>query len=133
VAKPLLLSSPFAVCESGGKVVDSSGSFTLAAYSEEKTENGGASRLFVVPSVYIAATDALVNREYQNRNFIYALLGEFFGTGEQLYGCNAVLYDTDTLENLTMGTARLYTALIMAVPVIVAAVGTVIIIRRKNR
>ena len=44
-----------------------------------------------------------------------------------------MLYDTATLENLVMGTARIYTAVIMAFPVAIAAVGAVVIIRRKNR
>ena len=44
-----------------------------------------------------------------------------------------ILYDTETLENLTMGTAKIYTALIMLIPAAAALVGAVILIRRKNR
>jgi hypothetical protein len=48
------------------------------------------------------------------------------------YGCNTVYYNTEVLENLTMGKARLYTALIMAVPTALVAVGAVVVTRRKN-
>jgi hypothetical protein len=49
------------------------------------------------------------------------------------YGCRSVIYNEQILENLTMGEARTYTAFILAIPVIIAIVGAVILIRRKNR
>ena len=42
-------------------------------------------------------------------------------------------YTAPILENLTMGKARLYTAIILAIPAALAVVGTITIIRRKNR
>jgi LPXTG-motif cell wall-anchored protein len=32
-----------------------------------------------------------------------------------------------------MGTAKIYTALLLAIPVLISAVGAILIIRRKNR
>ena len=49
------------------------------------------------------------------------------------YGCKPVIYSSSTLENLTMGMARLYTAITLAIPLAIAAVGTVVIVRRRNR
>ncbi len=127
-AKPLLVTSSASVLEAGGATVSREGSYCVAAYSES-----GNSKIFVVPSIYIAASDSLITSGYSNKDFLYSVFEDFFGADNMPYGCNAVLYDTQMLENLTMGTAKLYTALIMLVPVAVAAVGAVIIVRRKNR
>lgn len=131
-AKPILISSPSSVCEAGGKTVSSLGSYTVAAYSEIENE-GVSSRIFVIPSIYLSASDALVSRGYSNKDFTYALFEELFGAEGLPYGCRAIVYDTNTLENLTMGTAKIYTALILLVPFAVAVAGAVILIRRKNR
>ena len=86
-----------------------------------------------MPSVYLAANDALSKGGYANRDFLYALLDHAYGVDNLPYGC-APVYRRDTvLENLTMRTARIYTTLILTVPVCVAAVGLVIVTRRKNR
>ncbi len=127
-AKPLLTSSEASVLEADGATVSRGGSYCVAAYSE-----AGNSKIFVVPSIYITASDSLITSGYSNKDFLYSLFQDFFGAGVMPYGCKAVLYDTQILENLTMGTAKLYTAVIMFVPVAVAATGAVIIVRRKNR
>ncbi len=132
-AKPLLVSSPSSVVQAGGATVDSSGSYTLAAYSEMAASDGKQSKVFVVPSIYLAVSDSLVSRGYSNKDFTYALFEEFFGSDTPPYGCHAVIADETTLQNLTMGTAKLYTALICAIPVLLAVFGAVIIIKRKNR
>ena len=56
-----------------------------------------------------------------------------FDGGDMPYGCTPVVYDTEILENLTLGTKILYTAMIMAVPAAIAIVGAVIVVRRRNR
>ena len=131
-AKPLLVSSSSAVLEAGGQTVSPSGSYCIAAYSEVTSE-GGTAKVFVIPSVYLAVSDSLITNGYSNKNFIYSLLDEFFGAENLPYGCNTVLYDTQMLENLTMGTARLYTAIILLVPAAIAVAGVFVIVRRKNR
>lgn len=131
-AKPLLITSSAAVIEAGGETVSSEGPFCVAAYAEIASERSTA-KIFVIPSIYLAVSDSLVTDGYSNKDFVYSLLDEFFGAENLPYGCKPVLYDTQMLENLTMGTARLYTALVMLVPAAVAAVGVVVILRRKTR
>ena len=49
------------------------------------------------------------------------------------HGCNFVTYVSDEVQNLTMGAAKIYTALLLAIPCVLAIVGAVVLIRRKNR
>jgi hypothetical protein len=49
------------------------------------------------------------------------------------YGTNSIVYDDSVLENLTMGTAKTITALLLAIPCVIAVAGAVVLIRRKNR
>ncbi len=132
-AQPLLRSSASAVCQAGGATVDSEGAYAVAAYSEVENKDGSSAKLVVVPSVYLTATDAIVTNGYSNKDFLYSLFDVFYGHGRMPYGCRSVVYDNDVLENLTMGEARLYTALLIAIPVIIAGVGVFITVRRKNR
>ena len=127
-AKPLLISSSASVCEADGKTTSTDGKYCVAAYNDI-----GEGRVMVVPSIYISVADALITNGYANKEFLFASFEYLFGAKGMPYGCRAVLYDTQTLENLTMGTARLYTAIILAIPTAIAVVGSVIIIRRKNR
>ncbi len=128
-AKPILLTSSASSLEAGGKTVDTEGRYCVGAYS--KSENRGT--VFVVPSAYIAASDSLITEGYSNKEMLFALSETLFGAKNLPYGCKIVGYDTQTLENLTMGAATVYTVLFMSIPFAIAVVGTVIIIRRKNR
>ena len=132
-AKPLLVSSSSAELESGGKTVSSSGDYVVAAYSEAATESGDSTRIFVVPSIYFAASDALTATNYSNKDFVYSLFEDFYGAEGMPYGCKPIFYDSQILENLTMGTAKIYTAIAMLIPAAIAVVGTVVLIKRKNR
>ena len=132
-AQPVLVSSRSAIAQAGGETVNNAAPFVLAACSELPNDGGKSARLFFLPSVYLTAEDAVVTEGYSNKDFIYSVFGEYFECGDMPYGTRSVLYDTQKLENLTMGEARLYTALIMAVPAVILAVGAVILIRRKNR
>ena len=132
-AKPLLKSSASSELEAHGVTVDRGGNYTIAAYSDVTLESGESAKVFVVPSIYLAVSDALVSREYSNKDFIYALFDEYFESGTAIYGCNDVLYDTATLENLTMKSARIYTVIIMAIPTALAITGVAVIVRRRQR
>lgn len=132
-AKPILISSSASVLEAGGKTVSSTGGYCMAACSEVVGESGNTAKVFVIPSVYLAVSDALVSREYSNKDFIYSVFENLFGDKNLPYGCRAVMYNTQVLENLTMGTARVYTVLVMLIPVAIAITGSVILIKRKNR
>lgn len=131
-ARPLLISSPSSVLEAAGDTVSTSGKYCVGAYSEIKTDKA-TSRVFVIPSIYLAVSDSLVSSGYSNKDFIYALLDDFYGADNMPYGCRAVIYDDQVLQNLTMGTARIYTAIVMAVPAALVAVCVFVTVRRKNR
>lgn len=131
-AEPVLLSSSASVLEANGKTIDSKGEYIIAATSKLAAEDGKEAKVFIVPSIYLTASDALVSQGYSNKDFVYALLEKHFESGAAPYGCNDVLYETDTLENLTMRSARIYTAIIMAVPVVLAVTGIIIIVKRRH-
>lgn len=133
-AKPILVSSSSSVTEAGGNTVSSDGRYTIAAYSSLKNSDGAEdARLFVVPSVYLAAADAMITNGYSNKDFLYSLFDVFYRAGNMPYGSGSVVYNDGILENLTMSTARLYTLIMVAIPAAVAVLGAVILIRRKNR
>ena len=81
----------------------------------------------------MTVSDALNASRYSNRDFFYATFEHLYGAEGMPYGCKAVMYSNSTLENLTMGAARLYTIIAMSIPLAIALVGTVIIVRRRNR
>ena len=131
-AQPVLVTSSSADAIVEGDTVTGSEEFAVAALSERNV-NGVASKVFVTAGVYLTASDAVVSDSYANRGFTYALFDTVFSATAAPYGCRTVPYETGRLEDLTMGTARIYTVLIMAVPVALAVVGAVINKRRKNR
>ena len=131
-AKPLLLSSSVSVLEADGETKSRGGSYCVAAYSERSID-GKTARIFVVPSIYLAVSDSLISNGYSNKDFLYSLIEDFYGGGRMPYGCQPILYDNQTLQNLKMGTAKIYTAVIMTVPVAILVCGAVILVKRKNR
>jgi len=68
-----------------------------------------------------------------NRDFIYAVFDSVFDSNNAPYGCAPIHFNTQTLENLTMRTARIYTVIIMMIPAALAALGFVVVRKRKNR
>ena len=131
-AKPVLISSSSSVAEAGGVTVDRNGSYCIAAYTEREVE-GNKYSVMVMPSIYVAVSDSLVTRGYANKDYIFSIFDNLYGSDSMPYGCNAVLIDTTTLENLTMGAAKLYTAALLAIPALIGVVGAVVIVRRKNK
>ncbi len=132
-AQPLLISSAASTLSASGNTVSASGSYCVGAYSSLDEENGKSSKVFVVPSIYLAAADALVSNGYSNKDFVYSLLEELYGASGMPYGTNQVVFDDATLQNLTMGAAKLYTALTMVIPAALVVVCVVITVRRRNR
>lgn len=132
-AKPLLKSSASSVLESNGKTVSTSGEYVVAAYSENEAKNGKTSRIFVMPTIYAAVSDTLTANHYSNKDFLYSLMEDFYGADGIPYGCKPIFYDSQILENLTMRTAGIYTAVALSVPVAIAVTGAIVLIRRKNR
>lgn len=132
-AEPLLITSPSAELYAGGSRVGEKSTYCLSAVSTYENEDGEVGSIVVAPSVYITATDSLTSGGYANREFVYAMLDQVFGTDRPPYGCNTVFYTEDVLENLTMGTARVYAVLLMMIPVAITVVGAFVTVRRKNR
>ena len=133
LAEPILVSSGASSLYEGDKRVGDDGNYCLGALAKKKNDEGAESKIFVLSSVYITANDALYQKGYSNRDFLYSVFDNVFGMEDVPYGC-APVYRRDTvLENLTMKSARIYTVCILAIPVALAAVGAVITIKRKNR
>ena len=132
-ARPILVSSSASAVYEGEDRVGSEGGYCVAALSSFETENGKTSNIFVLPSVYISANDALSKKGYANRDFLYSVFDNVFGMSDVPYGCTPVYRRDAVLENLTMKAARTYTALVLSIPAVIAVCGAVIVIKRKNR
>ena len=132
-AQPLLVSGMTSSTYAGGEKTDGNGGYAVAAYSKQTHESGKTSTVFVIPTAYITASDAFLSDSYSNKDFLYSTLEVLFGSNPAPRGCNQIIYNTGILENLTMGKAKLYTAIILAIPAALAVVGFITIRRRKNR
>ena len=132
-AKPLLVTSSSSECYANGRVTDSEGGYSVAAYSELVSDTGRTAEMFFIPSVFLTATDAMVTNGYGNKDFVYSLFEVAYGVSDMPYGTNCIVYDSGVLENLTMGTAKTITVVLLAIPAAIAVVGAVVLIRRKNR
>lgn len=132
-AEALLLSSPTATLEAGGKTVDREGSYALIGYGERERD-GETSRVVVIPSIYLTESSAMISNAYANRDFLYALLDTMDEDAQTMpYHCRMSIVTQTALENLTVGTARLFLALTLLLPVALAVTGTVVLLRRKYR
>lgn len=132
-AEALLVSSENSVAMRGESRADSDGTYAVAAYSEREEENGAHSRVFVVSSVLLTNADVLIANGYSNKEFIYSLLEVAFDGEVGIYGTRRIVFDNTIVEGLTQKTAGIYTAILIAIPVLLAAVGAVVCIRRRNR
>ena len=132
-AEGILYASSTASLVTAGKTSDTGGGYCAAAVATVENREGEDGKIFVIPSVFLTSGDLLSAKGYSNRDFVYALFAECMGAKTTPYGCNSVVYDTTTLENLTMGAARTYTAILFAIPLSLSVWGAVVIIRRRNR
>ena len=132
-AEALLTSSSGARIMSGGEITDRSGSYAVAAYSSHDEGNGKTSEVFVIPSVLMTNSDILLSAGYSNRNFVYALLEEIYDADTAIYGARSVIYESGAVENLTQRMATVYTVILVSLPVVLVALGAVVVIRRKRR
>ncbi len=126
---PVLTASPTSGAYYNGEMVDSSGNYTLAATS--RGENGGG--IFVVSSVYLTAYDAMTTNEYGNRDLLLLMLNRLSGR-EVPMGCSYLIFSPTTLEDLTMGEARLWAAFVcVLVPLGIVTAGGIVLLRRRGR
>lgn len=129
---PLLVTSSSAVTEAGGGRIDGQGSYIVAAVAEARGE-GTTGHIFVSPSIYLSASDALTSSKYANRDFLFAVFETYFGAGKMPYGTTLFNLSDNLLENLTMQTAKIYTVIIAAIPTALCIFAVVYLRRRKNR
>lgn len=133
-AEAIFTTSPASSTYAGGEKTSSLGNYCVGAVAKTKSsDNSKEGNIFVIPTVYLTANDALTTSGYANRDFLYAMFDYVFDAESLPYGCAPVYLNSQTLENLTMKTARLYTFFILLIPVIIAAVGAVVVIKRKHR
>lgn len=132
-AEPILLSSATAETYKNGVLTGSGGSYPVFAVSRAEVAGGKRASLFLSSGVYLLANDILNSGTYSNRAVVLASLEIALGVPTPV-GCQILPIGNERLEDLTMGTARLYASLLsVALPLAVAAVGTFIIVRRKIR
>lgn len=129
---PLLVTSPSAVTEAGGERVGEAGVYTVAAVAAVEGRDG-VGHIFVTPTLYLAASDALTSSHYENRDFFYYLFDEYFGLDHLPYGMTPVNLTVDLLENMTMQTARRITLVLALIPTALAVFAVLHLTRRKRR
>ncbi len=133
-AKPLLVTSGSASTYAGDMETDNKGNYCIGATAKYIDEYGKeCGNIVMMPTIYLTANDALFARGYSNRNFLYSLTDNKFGADDVPQGCKMIYFNTGVLQNLTTKMMRVYTVLVFTVPVILAAVGAVVVIKRKNR
>ncbi len=128
----ILTSSPTARLFREGQEVDNTGSYPVLARSVYTGEGEGGS-IILSSGAYFMANDALLSSSYANRTVLFALLEEAGAPAAPL-GTSILSINSILLEGLTMKAARLYTVLLAVVlPLLVAAVGILVLSRRKFR
>lgn len=132
-ATELLVSSSSATTLANGVTTDTEGDYCLAATATVVNDGGDNANIIVLATSYITATDAIVSDGYSNKDFVYAVFDELFSAELPPYGCKSIVFETDNLQGLTMGSARAFTVIAIVIPVIIAAIGAVVVIKRKRR
>ena len=132
-ATSILLSSPSSQSYQNGELKSDAGSFPVLAVAEAPLADGKSATVFLASSVYFLANDVMNSAIYANRDVVLASMEAASGNPAPV-GCRVLSIDNSRLEDLTMGTARLYTLLVaVAVPLAVSAVGVFVVVRRKIR
>lgn len=129
---PIVISESSAREYSKGELVSETGGYTLMAMATRPVGRDEA-KIFLASSSMVTAYDAIQTTKYLNEDLVYAVF-EQFGRSNIPMGISPLMIDSSIIENLTMGEARLYTAILAAViPLALATTCVVIMIRRKNR
>ncbi len=128
-ARELFVSSSSSSLFANDSVISDSGNYTLGAYSENA--NGG--KVFALSTVYFTASDAIVSGGYANADIVFGVFESVFGDSDLPFGTSAITFISGMLDNLPRWQADIYTAIIMAIPLAIAALGAAVHIRRKHR
>lgn len=131
-AEPLLVTTNEASAVRDGATV-AAGQLVVAAASTLQRESGESATVVVIPSVLLTNADLLSANGYSNKEFVYSLFEECFGSLNSVYGAKSVMFDAGIVENLTQRESIIYTVALLLIPTIIAITGAVMIIRRKNR
>ncbi len=125
----LLRSYAGAEAWAGGRAVDRTAEgYNLVTLTEDTAT--GASVL-VCASTEFANEDSLQSGVYANGTFLLTAM-EAMGKDEVPIGLTTKPFSDDTIHTMTTATARTVTILLVAIPVlVVAAVGLIVLIRRK--
>ena len=132
-AEAMLKSSSTSSTMLAGSAADDGGEYAVAAYSSRDEGEGARSEVFVIPSVLMTNSDILVSGGYSNRDYMYSMLNEIFLSDTAIYGTKSIIYDSGIVENLTQRMATVYTVILVSIPVVLAAVGVIVVVRRKRR
>lgn len=124
----IITSYPTARSYYNGELQSDAGNFPLLAVSEK--ENG---RIILSSGAYLLANDVLNSSVYSNRELVLSLL-EYADAPYAVIGAEVLPISNTMLEGLTSGVSRIYAIVFVAViPLALAAVGIVYLVRRKNR
>lgn len=132
---PLYLANSTAVAWADGRAVTraSEEDFILMSLTEQSCENGSTSYLVASASIEFAAGDALQSASLGNSRAIGEVL-RYMGKENAPSTLLPKPMGQRDIESLTTRDATIITVVMVAIPMIVTvSVGTVVIVRRKNR
>ncbi len=132
LAEPILSSSPTSETYKNGVKTGEAGRYTVLAASS-RTAGGAPSTVILTSSVFLLANDVMNSGTYINRDVVLSVIEDASGMTAPV-GCRLLPIENQRIEDLTMGVARLYAVLLtLALPLAVAAVGTLVCIRRRRK
>lgn len=130
LAEPILSSSPTSETYKNGVKTGEAARYTVLAASHSEAEDA---TVILTSSVFLLANDAMNSGTYINRDVVLASLEDASGMTAPV-GCRLLPIESRRIEDLTMGVARLYAAaLTLGIPLVIAAVGLVICVRRRRK
>ena len=132
---PMYLANSTAVAWADGRAVAraSEDDFILMSLTEEVCESGEKSYLLASASIDFASGDALQSASLGNSRVIGEIL-RYMGKDDAPTSLVSKPMGQTDIESLTTRDATILTAVMVALPMIaIATIGTVVIIRRKNR
>jgi hypothetical protein len=132
---PLMLSHSTAVAWADGRAVAraSDNDFILMSLTEQKCENGKTGYLVASASVDFASEDAMQSSVLGNSRALSEIINYM---GKENVPSNLVFkpFGETKIQSLTSRSANIITVIMVALPAVaVAAVGAVVLIRRRNR
>ncbi len=130
VAEPILSSSATSETYKNGEKTGEAGRYAVFAASHSTEEDA---TVMLTSSVFLLANDVMNSGTYINRDVVLATLEDASGMTVPV-GCKLMPIENNRIEDLTMGTARLYAVLLSVVlPLVIGTAGVVVVLRRKRK